>query len=121
MVSRSEYVGETPIEIVNHTRWSTQDLCGRILNSPLGNKWFVLKMPVEHKGEMLCPKILPFYAFKDVEAAFEDDKYIWRANYYQEPVDMTGSLFQNLLTYDALPDDYERVIAYCDTRWASAK
>ena len=28
---------------------------------------------------------------------------------------MVGNLFKNLLTYDKLPEDGERIIAYCDT------
>lgn len=112
-LSRSEKEGQGSIDIINHTRWNTKDLCGRIMNSKMGNKWLQLSIPVEYMGNLLCPSILPksdFYELKE-----NMDPNIFRANYYQEPIDIKGRLFEQILTYDTLPDGIEKFIAYCDT------
>jgi predicted phage terminase large subunit-like protein len=43
------------------------------------------------------------------------DPNILQANYYQIPVDIKGRLFEQILTYEVLPDNIERIIGYCDT------
>jgi predicted phage terminase large subunit-like protein len=70
-------------------------------------------MPVENDGEMLCPSILPYEDFGDLR--YNMDPNIFRANYYQEPVDIKGRLFESFIPYDELPDGMEKFIAYCDT------
>lgn len=112
-LSRSEKEGDGSIDIVNHTRWNTNDLCGRIIGSKMGPKWLILSMPVENDGEMLCPSILPYEDFVDLRDNM--DPNIFRANYYQEPVDIKGRLFESFIPYDELPDGIEKFIAYCDT------
>lgn len=112
-LSRSEKEGDGSIDIVNHTRWNTNDLCGRIIGSKMGPKWLILSMPVENDGEMLCPSILPYEDFGDLRDNM--DPNIFRANYYQEPVDIKGRLFESFIPYDELPDGMEKFIAYCDT------
>ena len=112
-LSRSEKEGNGSIDIVNHTRWNTNDLCGRILGSKMGEKWLILSMPVEHNGVMLCKSILPHEDFCDLRDNMDEN--IFLANYYQEPVDIKGRLFEYILTYDELPEGIEKIIAYIDT------
>ena len=109
-ISRSE---KDPIQIINHTRWNTHDLCGRILDSDTGGEWLSLKMPVECEGNLLCESILPRKVFEYQKIII--DPAIFRANYYQEPIDMKGRLFPSIRTYKDLPDKVDKIIAFCDT------
>lgn len=113
LMSRAEHTGEGSIEIINFTRWSTKDLCGRILESPMSKDWANLIIPVEHDGELYCEEILPKDAFERLREGM--DTNIFEANYYQKPLDVEGRLFSDLKTYDFLPEGTEKFIAYCDT------
>jgi predicted phage terminase large subunit-like protein len=113
LMSRAEHTGDGSIEIINFTRWSTKDLCGRILESPMSKDWANLIIPVEHEGELYCEEILPKDAFERLREGM--DTNIFEANYYQKPLDVEGRLFTDLKTYDTLPEGTESVIAYCDT------
>jgi predicted phage terminase large subunit-like protein len=115
-LSRSENIGEGSIDIINHTRWSTQDLCGRILdNRDMGYKWLILSIPAEHEGHLACEDILPREKYDELKSVM--DKNIFLANYHQTPLDVEGRLFGTLKTYDetALAKPFEKIIAYCDT------
>jgi predicted phage terminase large subunit-like protein len=112
LMSRAEHT-DSSIEIINFTRWSTKDLCGRILDSPMSKDWANLIIPVEHDGELYCEEILPKDAFERLREGM--DTNIFEANYYQKPLDVEGRLFTDLKTYDTLPEGTESVIAYCDT------
>ena len=112
-MSRAEHTGQGSIEIVNFTRWSTKDLCGRILDSNMSEDWINLVIPVEHNGEIYCEDILPKESFERLRDSM--DSNIFEANYYQKPLDVEGRLFDKLKTYDTLPEGVEKCIAYCDT------
>lgn len=112
-MSRSEHTGQGSIELINFTRWSTHDLCGRILESPMGKDWANLIIPVEYEGEIYCEDILPREEFERLREGM--DTNIFEANYYQKPLDVEGRLFGDLKTYDTLPEGTEKCIAYCDT------
>lgn len=112
-LSRSEHQGEGSIDLINFTRWSTGDLCGRILNSPMSKEWINLVIPVEHNDEIYCETILPRESFNELKEYM--DTNIFEANYYQKPLDVEGRLFDKLKTYDTLPEGIEKCIAYCDT------
>ena len=112
-MSRAEHTGQGSIEIINFTRWSTHDLCGRILESPMSKDWINLIIPVEHNDEIYCEEILPRDEFERLKEGM--DTNIFEANYYQKPLDVEGRLFSDLKTYDELPDGTEKCIAYCDT------
>ena len=112
-LSRSEHQGDGSIDLINFTRWSTGDLCGRILNSPMSKEWINLVIPVEHNDEIYCETILPRESFNELKAYM--DTNIFEANYYQKPLDVEGRLFDKLKTYDTLPEGVEKCIAYCDT------
>lgn len=113
-LSRQEQTDRS-IKIVNMTRWSKKDICGRILDSKRADEWYVLKLPaIDGEGNMLCPDLL---SRKNYEALADlMDETILNANYKQEPVDVKGRLYTTLKTYDDLPvSQFKRIIAYTDT------
>lgn len=119
-LSRLEDEGEGGIEIVNMTRWSKHDICGKILSGPEAHEWIILSMEAcSPDGEMLCPGILSEKKYKSLKLV--SDSTIFQANYHQQPVDVQGKLYQQILTYTDLPRDEEgnllteRVISYTDT------
>jgi predicted phage terminase large subunit-like protein len=95
------------IQIINMTRWATQDLCGKILESE-GDRWHILKMAAynEDTEEMLCPSLLSYEDYLDKKA--KTSPAIFGANYLQEPVDEIGRMYKEFKTYDELPEIGER-------------
>ena len=100
------------IEIINMTRWSKKDLCGRILESKEADKWHILKMEAYQDGSMLCNGILSKDKYNSLKINMDDA--IFRANYHQEPIDIKGRLYTNIKIYDIAPE-FEDIIAYVDT------
>lgn len=98
------------IQIINMTRWSTNDLCGKILDME-PEKWEVLKMEACDDGVMLCPPLLSKEDYEDKKR--KTSPAIFNANYHQEPVDEEGRMYKELKTYDVVPDG-ER-LNYTDT------
>lgn len=115
-LSRAE---EGAIEILNMTRWSSKDICGRILAGEEADEWYVLKFEAMQDGNMLCPELLSEKSY--ISKQRNIDKAIFRANYHQEPVDLQNALYQGFQTYTDEPRSaegkplYERVISYGDT------
>lgn len=116
-LSRKE---EGAIEIVNMTRWAKKDICGRILDGPEADEWFILKMEAMYEEDyMLCPDLLSKPSYDSLRKTM--DTAIFRANYHQEPIDIQGRLYKNLKTYKDIPKDdkgnpmFEKIIAYTDT------
>ncbi len=101
---------EGAIQIINMTRWSENDLCGRILAKG-DDDWYVLKMEAFDGENMLCPELLSYETYKDKEKVTSND--IFRANYHQETVDEEGKLYKTLQTYTNLP--LGPVKSYTDT------
>ena len=103
--SRTDAVGGEPIEIVNMTRWSSRDYCGRILaNIEEAEQWYLLckKVMNEETGEMLCEEIFNrarYYSQKEKMTSS-----IFRANYFQEPIDIVGRLYKGFKEYIRLPE-----------------
>jgi len=94
-----------PVEIVNMTRWSDKDICGRILESQNKADWYVLKMVAydEKTDTMLCPSLLNKKRFDDLKIL--TDPVVFNANYLQEPGSKTGVLFkEGDLKYFSLKD-----------------
>jgi len=112
---------EGAIQIVNMTRWSTKDICGRILDSEDAPDWYELKMRAYNPetNSMLCPDLLSYKSYMKKKRIMSPD--IAEANYQQEPVDVQGKLYTTIKTYTELPKDahgrllYERVLNYTDT------
>ena len=110
-----------PLEILNMTRWSKKDLCGRILNSEDGKNWYVLKMEAYNKetDSMLCNDFLSKQRYLQLRSQMVD--MIFEANYHQKPIDMTGTLYKSLKTYEKPPQNenghslFKRILNYTDT------
>jgi len=103
MLSRRE--GKKKVLIVM-TRWSSKDLAGRIIeyceeeNLSYSHVNFKAELG---SGDMLSDDI---FSAKDAEKAKKlMGEDIYSANYNQEPIDLKGSLYSNLLTYEELPRD----------------
>lgn len=116
-LSRKEEGG---LEIINHTRWSKQDICGKVLEKSNKKKWFVIKMEAKTGEHMLCPEMLSEESYKDLEINILPE--IFRANYHQEPIDAKGRLYTKFKTYVEPPRDpmtneilFEEIISYVDT------
>lgn len=114
-------IEEGGLQIVNMTRWSTKDLCGRLLSSDDGDEWYVFCRQAydEATGMMLCEELLSKKSYlkkrRLTSAAIAD------ANFQQQPVDIQGRLYSSFATYQDLPRKadgtlaFERIISYTDT------
>jgi len=116
-ISRVSAAGGEPLEIVNMTRWSKKDICGRILTGPEASTWYEVIMQAydEDADGMLCPALLSKKRYLSLQTNM--DPAIFRANYHQEPVDVQGQLYQGLKEYEPkdLPEKFEKIISYTDT------
>lgn len=110
-----------PIEIIVMTRWSKNDLCGKILSSKEFNNWYVLTMKAydEETGSMLCPSLLNKTRYDSLKSLMMPE--IFLANYDQEPIDIRGRLYQSFKTYTEIPKfsngspAFEAIYNYTDT------
>lgn len=117
--------GKNAIQIVNMTRWSAGDICGRILGDEKNpgkecDEWFVFKLVAKFaNGELLCPSLLDEKQYESLRKNVLPE--IFFANYHQQPIDLQGRLYKQLKTYTDIPRDenghplFERIIAYGDT------
>lgn len=114
--------GREGIQIVIMTRWSTKDLCGRLLESEDSAEWYVFNRKAcldETNGSMLCPSILTYNAYLKKRRIMSPE--IADANYQQQPVDIKGKLYSEFSLYDELPKEpdgrlkFETIISYTDT------
>lgn len=106
--------------IVMH-RWSSHDLCGRILASD-GDKWHVIKMRANRRypelpksnADMLCPSILACDTY--LERKGKTDSMVFDGNYDQDPSDTVDRLYSDFKTYSpsGVPS-FSSIEAYCDT------
>lgn len=99
------------IQIINMTRWATQDLCGKILDLE-PEKWRVLRMEACEDGEMLCPPLLSKEDYEDKKS--KTSASIFNANYHQMPVDDEGRMYKQFLTYAGECPEGE-IFNYTDT------
>ena len=95
--------GEAKI-ILNHTRWSKNDLAGRLQREEPG-EWYILEMSVydENKDEMLCDDILSKGEYlRRRKLAFKEtkSKMIFLANFHQTIVELEGALVSTFTEYD---------------------
>ncbi|MFY0521425.1 phage terminase large subunit [Lysinibacillus sp. UGB7] len=112
-LSRQEQTDRS-IKIVNMTRWSKKDICGRILEGKRAAEWYVLMMPaMDDEGNMLCPELLNRKNF-DALSDFMDEA-ILNANYYQQPLDLKGRLYKAFKTYDGDLPTFKSIQNYTDT------
>ena len=125
------------LQIINHTRWRNEDLAGRLIEK-YGDDVYIHKrcimenekrgrVPIKDdkgvilryeektiSGDLLCEDLCDLENFLDLQEAIDED--IFRANYFQEPLDMQGRMYQHFATYEAgmtLPEG--RICSYGDT------
>lgn len=113
-LSRVSAKGGEPIEIVNHTRWSEKDVCGRILEDEKNkNDWYILKMEAYYHetDKMLCDQIFSKKRYSYLSSIM--DEAIFRANYHQEPFEKKGLMYESFKTYSELPSGIRK--NYTDT------
>lgn len=111
MLSRVEGDG---IQIVCMTRWSSEDLCGKILAASGGDEWYVLNLPAYDKetDTMLCDEILNKDKFDRLKATM--DPLIFYANYMQEEINAKDALYSDFKEYTRRPE-FEKIVSYTDT------
>lgn len=93
------------------TRWATNDLAGYILENWPDTVHIDYKA-VQDDGSMLCEEIL---SLEEYELKTKNmNKDIVAANYQQEPINIKGRLYSNILTYTEKPD-FDYILNYTDT------
>lgn len=119
MLSRLEQGGK---QIIVMTRWATDDLAGRIMNSCDldGQKYIHINMKaLQSDGSMLCEELCDHNKFIQISKNMSAD--IIAANYQQEPIDIKGRLYESFKLYDSIPKDkngnclFTGIHSYCDT------
>ena len=115
MLSRLEEGGKV---IIVMTRWHSEDLAGRLIESRPDAK-VILYKAVQEDGSMLCPEILSKASY--IQKTKDMGAEIVEANYQQTPIDIKGRLYTELKTYTKLPCDasgkpaYTAIKNYTDT------
>lgn len=109
--------------VVVHTRWSTDDLIGRL---EAEGGWRVVSLPAlatadgdpigRKRGEPLCPELHPL---EQIEDARRGNPVSFEALYQQKPLDLEGGFFRGLervAVVDARPaaDQFEQVVRFWD-------
>lgn len=119
MLSRLEEGGKI---ILVMTRWSKDDLAGRVLDFYKKQNVDVehIVMPaLKEDGTMLCSSILSLESYNQKIKAMGED--IALANYQQQTIDLKGVLYTEFKTYNKLPLDdngnslFEGIYSYTDT------
>jgi predicted phage terminase large subunit-like protein len=83
-------------------RWAKADLSGRIIDF-YGDDVEVVDFPVENdKGEILAPTIMSRTKLEEVRKTLAPE--IFRANYYQKPMDIEGRLYKEMQEWTELPE-----------------
>jgi predicted phage terminase large subunit-like protein len=110
MIQRTE--GDDWKVIIIMTRWASNDLAGRVLESYEDIEHVSYKA-VQDDGSMLCESILNRHDF-DLKTQ-EMNRDIVEANYNQKPIDLEGRLYSEFTTYDTLPEGVHTKFNYTDT------
>lgn len=115
-------IEEGGMQIIIMTRWSENDLTGKLLADEDGTDWYELKMQAcedEALQKMLCPELFSFNSYMKKKRKMSPQ--IFMANYQQDPFCINGALYTSFKTYDALPVKsngklaFSIIQAYCDT------
>lgn len=113
MMSRTEGDNWKVIDIM--TRWSKDDLAGRLIDQYGELVEVITFKAVQDDGTMLCEDILTKkdYDIKTQEMAIE----IVEANYNQKPIDTKGRLYDSFIVHNGLPETAKnnKVWNYTDT------
>lgn len=88
-------------------RWATNDLSGEIMKL-YGDDVVVVNYEIEdEQGNMLEPTIMSRKKFEEAKKTL--DPNILKANYYQQPVDIEGRLYNGFEEWTTLPDNLLKV------------
>lgn len=83
-------------------RWATNDLSGEIIKL-YGDDVVVVSYEIEDKdGNMLDPTIMSRKKLEETRKTL--DPNVFKANYYQKPVDIEGRLYKGFEEWTELPD-----------------
>jgi hypothetical protein len=110
MMQRTE--GDDWKVIVIMTRWATNDLAGRILDS-YEDVEHITYTATQPDGTMLCESILNRRDYELKTKEMNPD--IVEANYNQKPIDVTGRLYGEFSVYESLPAGQFKKWNYTDT------
>lgn len=111
MLSRTE--GDNWKVYLFMTRWALGDLAGRVIEA-FGDEVEVITFKaVQDDGSMLCPSILNRRDYDLKTKEMNTD--IVEANYNQKPIDVSGRLYGEFTTYEALPSVETKKFNYTDT------
>lgn len=106
-------------QIIIMTRWSSEDLAGRMEAARPGQIHKVEYQALQDDGTMLSDEIMTREEYENVTQEMGAD--IASANYQQKPINLEGQLYKYFSTYDDVPRDprgnpaFERIVAYTDT------
>ena len=123
-------------QIINHTRWREGDLAGKLIEEFPEEVYVYSRSAVENEiiervpikddkgvilryeqmttgGDLLCEELLNWKAFLLKQKITDPETF--RANFFQEPLDLTGRMYQGFNTYEYLPEIEGVVEAYTDT------
>ena len=123
-------------QIINHTRWRDEDLAGRLIDHHPEEVYVYKRCAVENPiyervpvkdpegnvlyyediingGDLLCAELLNWKGFLLKQKMTDPETF--RANYFQEPLDLTGKMYKSFMTYDMLPNAEGPIHAYTDT------
>lgn len=115
------------LEIIIMTRWSRNDLCGKLLDGKepyridtlkkcgkilYYDDTVVLQQEVFDGENMLCEDMLDHNSYIDIMNTV--DPPIFKANYHNELVDIKGRLYEYFNEYDELPKPTHRKCGFID-------
>lgn len=107
--------------IVFMTRWATKDLAGRLIKifEEQNRKYRLITFKACDNNKMLNESVLNSEQYNNLIRTIGED--IVRANYDQEPIDLKGVLYENLVEYDlaSMTEEekpkFTKILAKCDT------
>lgn len=91
--------------IIIMQRWATNDLAGEIIKL-YGDDVVQINHAIEKDGEMLEPTIMSRKKFEEAKKTL--DPNVLKANYYQQPVDIEGRLYDGFQEWTNLPTSIKR-------------
>jgi predicted phage terminase large subunit-like protein len=92
------------------TRWSINDIIGRNIEGRIYDKSIIIPA-LDESGNSFCEDVMTTKEYEEKRDRTEQS--IWSAEYMQEPVDIKGRLFNQMVFLDDVPE-LEGCIAYVD-------
>jgi hypothetical protein len=103
------------LEIINMTRWASDDLIGYILSSESKHLWYVYsKNIIDENGNMLCEELLSKKDYEYLKAQL--DPVIHAANYWNKLIDESFLMYPGLKRFSKNTHRrYEKTLNATDT------